>query len=82
MIVDPQTGLITRMEQFDEDDVDRAVARFDELITERGQVLHNEASIRAGLVNAWIRRGDGDPTPPSSTRPASRSSWRRWRGAR
>ncbi len=60
MIIDPHTHLITLIEQFDVDQVDEAVARFDELMVERGPVLHNEASVRASFVNAWLRRGDHD----------------------
>ncbi len=60
MIFDPHTGLMTVMEQFEEDHVAEAVARFDELMAERGPVLFNEASQRAAFVNAWLRRGDDE----------------------
>lgn len=58
MIMDPYTGLITLMEQFEEDQVDEAVARFDELMAGRGAVLHNAASRRGSFLNIWLRRGD------------------------
>jgi class 3 adenylate cyclase/ketosteroid isomerase-like protein len=60
MIMDPYTGLITRFEQFEEDQVEEAAARFDELMAERGPVLHNEASLRASFVNSWLRQGYDD----------------------
>ena len=60
MVMDPLTGLIVSMDQFAEDDVDTAMECYQRLLAERGPTLHNDATVRANLVNFWLRRGDDD----------------------
>ena len=61
MMMDPITGLITSMDQFAEDDVEIAMECFERLLAERGRTLYNDATMRANLVNFWLRRGDDGP---------------------
>jgi hypothetical protein len=60
MVVDPDDGRGSRTEQFEEDRIADALARLDEMVTERGDVLVNRAWMCWGTANAMRRAGRAD----------------------
>ena len=57
---DRDSGLMNRIEQFDENRVDEALARFDELLDNRGDVVTNRASLCWSVAHLWQRHDRHD----------------------
>ncbi len=57
-MLDPHTGRVVLTEQFDENDVEAAIGRYEELLAERGPLLWNRASMRSAMMGMWLRTGD------------------------